>query len=164
LCSAPSTGGSASRFICAASSLPAYDNGGAKGMSTTTKIVLIASLVGGILLVLGLICFINLRTIMTTVTNTILSNRSDQNINVNIDSDAKAVATSDATSLALSDARATATSNADAQADLEQRWVHVNGQWQLLHGKWIVKIVDGPEGQRVFPALLPRAPVIEEIE
>jgi hypothetical protein len=142
--------------------LPAYDNGAAKGMSTTTKIVLIASLVGGILLVLGLLCFINLRTIVMMVTTTILSNRSDQTINVNIDSDAKAVATSDATSLALSDARATATSDADALADLEQRWVLVNGQWQLLHGKWIVNIVDGPERPGSFPTL-PSGPVIEEI-
>ncbi|TVU40343.1 hypothetical protein EJB05_13804 [Eragrostis curvula] len=159
LCLAPSSG-SASRLICAASLH--HDDNEAKGMSTTAKIVIIALVVGVLIVVLGLTCFVNLKIIMKMVMNMILKNKNQQNINVNVDSGANAVATSAAGALALSNATAKATSKSDAQATLEQHWVYIKGKWQLLHGQWIVKLIDGKERP---PSLPPTSTlVLEELD
>ncbi|CAN6373413.1 unnamed protein product [Urochloa humidicola] len=155
LCSAPSTTGTVNHLMICAASLRRDDNAG-KGMSTTAKIALIG---GGIILVLALLlCSINLRMIMKMVTQMILSNKNDQNINVNVDSSTGASAFSNSSALASSNAKALSNSKANAEATLEQRWVFIDGRWQKLNAQLMVLCVD--------PELLTHSggPFIQEIE
>lgn len=100
---------------------------------------------------------------MGMVTNLILSNKSEQNINLNIDSEAKAVAKTDANAnaTALATAEASATSEANVEASLEQRWVLVGDQWQLLLGQLTLRNVCDrtvPQLPELFPTSPQRRP------